>query len=64
MTRNFVRSNDPWDLELQENELLQSGYRQVERANLRAGEFRRVAELDELEHQPVVTLEWEDGAEA
>jgi len=64
MTRNFVRSNDPWDLEQQENDLIQAGYRQVERAELQPGEFRRVSELDELEHQPVVTLEWEDGIEA
>lgn len=62
MTRNFVRSNDPWDLEQQENELLQIGYRQVESPDLRPGEFRKVSEVDELEHQPVVTLEWEDGA--
>lgn len=64
MTRNFVRSNDPWDLELQENELVESGYRRVERVDLHAGEFRRVAEIDEIEDRLVVTLEWEDGAEA
>lgn len=64
MTRNFVRSNDSWDLEQQENDLIMAGYRQVDWADLKPGEFRRVAELDELEHQPVVTLEWEDGIEA
>jgi hypothetical protein len=64
MTRNFVRSNDPWDLEQQENELVESGYRRVEKAVLRAGEFRRISEVDDLEHQSVVTLEWEDGAES
>jgi len=64
MTRNFVRSDDPWDLEQQENELIESGYHRVERADLHAGEFRRVAEIDDLEHRSVITLEWEDGAEA
>jgi hypothetical protein len=62
VTRKFVRSNDPWDLEQQENDLIQLGYRQVEGVKLHPGEFRKISELDELEHQPVVTLEWEDGA--
>ncbi len=62
MSRQFLRSTDAWDLEEQENELRVLGYREVEATGLQPGEFRKLAELDEEEHRPVVTLEWEDGA--
>ncbi|MFP3940754.1 MAG: hypothetical protein ACOC7L_03225 [Acidobacteriota bacterium] len=62
MTRNFIRSDDPWDLEEQENELRVLGYREVTQGEPQPGEFRKLSEMDEDEHRPVLTLEWEDGA--
>lgn len=63
MSRHFVRSSDPWDLEDQERDLRLLGYREVESATpaLEAGEYRKLSEEDPDEHRPVVTLEWEDG---
>jgi len=62
MSRQFLRSSDAWDLEEQENDLRVLGYHEVETERLQPGEFRKLAELDEEERRPVVTLEWEDGA--
>lgn len=61
MSRHFIRSSDPWDLEEQENDLQVLGYREVTTEELQAGEYRKLSEEDADEHRPVVTLEWEDG---
>ena len=62
MSRQFIRSSDPWDLEEQERELRNLGFREVESEELQPGEYRKLAEEDPDEHRPVLTLEWEDGA--
>lgn len=62
MSRHFIRSSDTWDLEGQEQDLRVLGYREVTTRTLEAGEYHKLAEEDEDEHRPVVTLEWEDGA--
>lgn len=62
MARHYVRSSDAWDLEEQENDLRVLGYREVTTEDLQAGEYRKLSEVDEDEHRPVLTLEWEDGA--
>jgi hypothetical protein len=63
MSRQFICSSDAWDLEEQENDLLVLGYREVESERLEPGEFRKLSEVDPDEHRPVLTLEWEDGAQ-
>lgn len=62
MSRHFIRSSDPWDLEKQENDLQVLGYREVATEELEAGEYRKLSEEDPDEHRPVLTLEREDGA--
>ncbi len=62
--RKLVRSSSPWDLEQQENDLIQAGCRRVERAGQQPGELRHVSDFDDLERQPVATLEGDHGIEA